>query len=187
MSAPRRTAISANALPTEGMRVGRESILVDFLELCGAFRRGLFFFTAPFFDESFVDKLVSQVSVAQSEFEIVVRDSAAARQILDCFRRRGCRSVSVSIARDLHAKVYVFEAGARNLFGLIGSHNATAAGMKTNLEVGIYIGGRIGRAEWKTLFELREFLRKCSQPYLETGTTDAPHRENQNDNRRCIN
>jgi phosphatidylserine/phosphatidylglycerophosphate/cardiolipin synthase-like enzyme len=187
MSASRRRTTTVNVLPTEGIRVGHEGILVDFLELCGAFRRGLFFFTAPFFDERFLDKLLFQFSIGHSEFEVVVRNPDSAQEILDYFGRRGCRSVSVSIAKDLHAKVYVFESAKKSLLGLIGSQNATAAGMRTNLEVGIYIGGKIGSPEWKTLFELREFLRKCSEPYLKTGTASAPYRENENVYRSCIN
>lgn len=187
MSVPQRNVPTVNALPTEGIRVGYQGILIDFLELCGAFRHGSFFFTAPFFDECFLNKLLSQLSVGESAFQVVVRNSAAADEILDYFARHGCKSVSVLIAKDLHAKVYIFESTERTLLGLVGSHNPTAAGMKANLEIGIYLASRIGKPEWKALFELREFLRKRSQPHLKTRTNRAVHRENENDHRSCVN
>jgi DNA-binding NarL/FixJ family response regulator len=71
MSVPLRNVATVNALPTEGIRVGYQGILIDFLELCGAFRHGSFFFTAPFFDECFLDKLLSQLSVGESDFQVV--------------------------------------------------------------------------------------------------------------------
>lgn len=181
MSAPERKSGTVSPLPTQGMRVGHRGILVEFLELCGAFQRGSFFFTAPFFDECFLDKLLSQISIADSTFEVVVRSPAAAQEILAYFGRHECASIFVSVARDLHAKVYVFESAGKTLLGLVGSHNPTAAGMKANLEVGIYLASGIGKPEWTALFELREFLRKCSQPYLNNGTACRFHRENAND------
>jgi len=187
MSAPERKNATVNPLPTEGIRVGHQGILVEFLELCGAFRRGSFFFTAPFFDECFLDELLSHVSIVDSTFEVVVRNSAAAQEILNYFARHECRSISVSIAKNLHAKVYVFESAGKTLLGLVGSHNPTAAGMKANLEVGIYLASRVGKPAWTVLFELREFLRKYSQPYLNTGTDRELHRENENDYGSCIN
>ena len=187
MSASEQKSARVNSLPTEGIRVGHHGILVEFLELCGAFRRGSFFFTAPFFDKCFLNKLLSEVSIVDTAFEVVVRNSAAAQEMLDYFDRNECKFISVSIVKDLHAKVYVFESPGKALLGLVGSHNPTAAGMKANFEIGIYLASRIGRPEWRALSELRDFLRKSSQPYLRSGTDTGLRRENEYDYRRCIN
>src|SRR6267143_6017206 len=105
----------ANILPAEGMVVGHSELLVEFLELCGSFGSGSCFFAAPFFDNSFLDKLLANVSVAHTTFEVVVKNTSAAREILGYFERRRCRSVSVHLAESLHAKVYIFESARKDL------------------------------------------------------------------------
>lgn len=184
---PEGRMASANFLPAEGMTVGHSELLVEFLELCGAFQTGSFFFTAPFFDDCFLDNLLAYVSVPHTTFEIVVRNPAAASEILGYFERRGCRSVSVRLSDVLHAKVYIFESARKDLFGLVGSHNPTAAAMKTNLEVGIYIGAKVGTPEWRALFELREFLRTNSLPYIGTESVSEPRKEREHDYRSSVN
>jgi hypothetical protein len=175
------------ALPAEGIRVGSAGMLSSFLELCGAFQTGRFFFTAPFFDESFVNSFASKLSVSRCDCEVVVKTPEAAREMLAYLRSHGCRTVSASIATDLHAKVFLFEVAGKCLLGLVGSHNPTAAGIKSNLEIGVYFGAQYGKPEWRTLFDLREFLRRASKPYVETVKGVGLYREKRDDNRNSVN
>lgn len=147
------------------MRIGDTGLLPQFLDLCSIYEEGAVFFTAPYYDETFIGNLGAHLPMASIEFEVIVKNANAAEQMRRSLLQQGSKNVEVYVSRYIHAKVYIFESRRRDLAALIGSHNPTKAGLGKNLEVGVFIGARPNGPEWKSIVELRSYLKKRSRPY----------------------
>jgi phosphatidylserine/phosphatidylglycerophosphate/cardiolipin synthase-like enzyme len=149
----------SDVLRVNEIRVGDTSLLGQFMDLCSIYDEGRVFFTAPFYDGDFIEKLGTHLPMAFTDFEVIVKNVDAAEEMVQCLLQQGCRTVQVYISEHIHAKVYIFESRRGDLAALIGSHNPTKAGISKNLEVGVFIGTRPHKPEWKTIVDLRDYLR----------------------------
>jgi hypothetical protein len=184
---PTRRDCGIGLLPRRGFALGQTDLLPRFLELTASYSGGNLFFTAPFFDSEFLERLVSYLPGKTNSFELIVRQPEAAREIIEYFWRRSCRSVSVRVAERLHAKVYIFESPKGDLLAVVGSHNPTVAAITQNLEAGIFVGAKSGCEEWRHLLELRNSLRASSNAYLGEITAGASRRETTHEYSHSIN
>lgn len=177
MKMPVRRDCGIGLLPRQGFALGRTDLLLRFLELSSSYSGGKLFFTAPFFDSEFLERLVSYLPGRTNEFEVIVKNQDAARDVIEFFWQKHSRNVSVRIAENLHAKVYIFESTKCDLLAVVGSHNPTIAAITQNLEAGVFVGCQPGREEWQHLIELRSSLRASSYAYLGEITAGQSRRE----------
>lgn len=156
---------TSDVLRIDEFRIGDTGLLPQFLDLCSIYEAGSVFFTAPYYDEEFIDDLSTHLLMASIDFEVIVKDENAARWMKRALLQRGGKSVQMYVSKHMHAKVYIFESRRRDLAMVIGSHNPTKAGISRNLEVGVFIGARPNKADWRSIVDLRTYLKKRSRTY----------------------
>lgn len=147
------------------IRIGLTELLPEFLDMCSYANSGTFFLAAPFLDETLIEEVSSRFTRQHIRFHIVVPHEDVCAKLRSRLNRRSVAPVTIYLCRHLHAKVYLFETGTRELIGLIGSHNPTRAGTTTNIEVGVLLHARSGTPEWLMLADLRATLYERSRPY----------------------
>jgi hypothetical protein len=152
-------------LNNEAPVVGATLLLPQFISLCAASDQRSLFFTAPFYDSTFLNLLASNFDLRSVRLEAVVRTKAIGESLLQDLRDLNGSKFSLYICERLHAKVYVFESVRKDLAGLIGSHNPTISGMTSNIEVGVVLRGNPKTPNWSTLDETRRFLIGSALPY----------------------
>ena len=154
-----------NALTLRDVTIGDSSLLLQFLHRISLHSTGKLFFTAPYYDEFFLTNLSRSLLQSQIELEILVKGRSDADRVFNILNVGGWQYLSLSIAKHLHAKAYIFESKRGDLETLIGSQNATHAGTTKNLEASVYFAASKYTAEWESIFRFREFLRSSSKHY----------------------
>jgi phosphatidylserine/phosphatidylglycerophosphate/cardiolipin synthase-like enzyme len=160
-----RTTASELSMPPNRIAIGRTNLLREFLTLCSAYPSGSLFFTAPFYDQAFLERLSQFLPSTRTHLEVVVRSDSAAADLDTHLRRLGYRNLSIVVSEHLHAKVYMFELRTRDFLAIIGSHNATLAATTINLEVGVFMDAKARSPEWDALFDLRESFRTTARQF----------------------
>ncbi len=155
------------------VRLGDTGLLGQFMDLCSVYEGGSIFFTAPYCDDHFIRMLRVHLQMRSFKFQVVVKDDTAAEKMMRSLVQEGSTSAEIFLSQHLHAKVYIFESPNRDLAAMIGSHNATAAGLSKNLEVGVFVSARPNKPEWKAIADLREYLRNKSHFH-----SSSEHRKN---------
>lgn len=158
------------ALRADDLKIGDTCLLDQFLAFCNLYHIGSLFLTAPFFDRRFIDRMLKQTGPDIS-LTIVVRDDKAAGRVWELLQGCHHRSVCVYIRPRLHAKVYIFECKNQVIATLIGSHNATNAGRKGNVEVGVFVSAANNKSEWAAIQHTRSYLAEQAEFYRDNGYT----------------
>jgi hypothetical protein len=156
------------ALQPDDLTIGDTCLLDQFLAFCNLYGTGRLFLTAPFFDDSFIEKVLEQ-SGPNVSISVIVRDERAAERMWNVLEEYRHRSLSVYVRPRLHAKVYIFECRNRVLAALIGSHNATKAGSKKNIEIGVFMSAANNKSEWAAIQRTRDYLYKHAKHYKDNG------------------
>jgi phosphatidylserine/phosphatidylglycerophosphate/cardiolipin synthase-like enzyme len=151
----------APVLAPNQVAIGDTSLIDQLVGFCSLYPDGELLFTAPFFDSTLINRIIENTS-REVALTILVRTPAAARKIHTMLAERG-RRVSLYVSTALHAKVYIFESKRRIIAALIGSHNPTRAGAKSNLELGVFLSATPGRPEWASIQQTRDFILASSQ------------------------
>jgi phosphatidylserine/phosphatidylglycerophosphate/cardiolipin synthase-like enzyme len=144
------------ALRTNTLTIGGTSLIDQLIGFCSLYPDGELFLTAPFFDEHVIQRILTNTSSAVA-LRIVVRTKDAARRMRTLLEERRRKCV-IYVNAHLHAKLYVFECKNRVIAALIGSHNPTRAGSKTNIEIGVFLSATPGRPEWQPIQQAREYI-----------------------------
>ena len=158
-------------LRADDFKIGDTCLLDQFLAFCNLYGNGTLFLTAPFFDESFIERVLEQTESTVS-VTIVVSDYKAATRVWKLLEAyRGRRWLCVYVKPRLHAKVYIFERQNQVIAALIGSHNATMAGRRRNVEIGVFVSAARNKQEWVAIQQTRSFLAKNAKHYRDNGYT----------------
>ena len=139
--------------------IGCTGLLATFLDTCSQQRGGHLFFTAPFYDRTFLSDLASLFAAPRFSVEVIVNNARAGRDIESLFCK-GNIKISVCLRHNLHAKVFIFESSAGKFTALIGSHNPTMSANVCNLEVGVFTAGVPHSATCQLVIDLRDCLRQ---------------------------
>jgi phosphatidylserine/phosphatidylglycerophosphate/cardiolipin synthase-like enzyme len=145
--------------------IGSTVLLPQFLSLCAASQQRTVFFTAPFYESTFMERLASNFDFRSVRVEIIVETGAVAELILSDLQQHYCQNFALYICARLHAKVYIFESLRGHLAALVGSHNPTVSGMSSNIEIGIVLRARPTTSNWLTITDLKKFLINRATPY----------------------
>lgn len=158
------------ALRADDLKIGDTCLLDQFLAFCNLYGTGSLFLTAPFFDPRFITRMLEQTG-PDIALTIVVRDDKAAGRVWGLLQSCKRRSVSVYVRPRLHAKVYIFECYNQVIATLIGSHNATNAGRKGNVEVGVFVSAANKKSDWVAIQHTRSYLAEHAEFYCGNGYT----------------
>jgi phosphatidylserine/phosphatidylglycerophosphate/cardiolipin synthase-like enzyme len=155
--------------------VGGTELLEEFIhsarELTGQITLSI---AVPFVDATTIEYLSEEfdgVRLRTALDMITSRSSAKQISVLDPIRT-GWRSCRVAVKRHLHAKVYVAR-GAEQTVALIGSHNLTNAGRRSNFEAGVFIRGTDSNST-KLIAEIEETITELRQTSITVLDTLAP-------------
>ena len=149
-----------------GITVGDSALLGHFLEICSLAPGGQLLLTAPYYDKGFFDMFSKYFDVRKLSINVIAKNATGATELADSLCQYGWQNFSVSVSEHLHAKVFIFAALNGNYHAVIGSCNPTFAGIKKNLEVGVYIGAKPSTPEWQAIFDLKEFIKRQCHPLV---------------------
>jgi hypothetical protein len=166
MSATCLSMPNAMSLGTNVVTIGDTGLMDQLLGFCGLYPDGEIFLTAPYFDEHLIDRMLGNTN-PEVTLKIVCRTKLAADHLAKLVASRQ-RKAHLYVHPRLHAKIYVFECKNRVIAALIGSHNPTRAGSKSNLEIGVFLSATCGKPEWQPIQQAREFILRSAKFIGET-------------------
>ncbi len=82
-------------LRIDDVRIGDTGLLPQFLDLCSIYQEGAVFFTAPYYDETFIGNLGAHLPMASIEFEVIVKNANAAEQMRRSLLQQGSKNVGL--------------------------------------------------------------------------------------------
>jgi len=149
-------------IPRNGIIVGGTWMLGEFLRDAAEAAGGQMAVAVPFVDEGIVELSLawSELNHASIDLVLVTGDSGAPKAWREV-RRYPWRSVLICQNRNLHAKLYLLISSDGHGSCLIGSHNLTSGGFKSNLEAGVLL--RSG----PSLTEIHMAVLACHQQVLD--------------------
>jgi len=119
--------------------IGGTWLLREFLHAVAAEDGGLLSIAVPFIEEGLASDTSAWAQMNHSRIDVLIvaktpEDGSKAWSDLSKFP---WRSVLICHFENLHAKVYAFVSGNHLATCLVGSHNLTTSGIKTNVEAGV--------------------------------------------------
>jgi hypothetical protein len=161
-------------VPHPPIIIGGTWLLREFLHMVAAEDGGLLSIAVPFIEEGLASDTSTWAQMNHSRIDVVIvakrlEDSSKAWSDLSKFP---WRSVMICHSANLHAKVYAFVSGNHLATCLVGSHNLTPSGLRTNVEAGVlFRSGDSDSVVFKSVVACHEYVTRlmhCSKVLIDT-------------------